>query len=145
MCRLVVFTVFIFSSTTTACYKQVQIDNKLNSRKSSSICLIILLKSYLNTTGYILSITIYIRAPFRIAVNVSLTLPFLHFTHRHLNGTVEKASVWRHDRGAWVIDRYRRRTFVLPGQSGALSLVEIVQLLCSHWLNFNVLAPRSMP
>ena len=27
--------------------------------------------------------------------------------------------------------------------SGALSLVEIVEILCSHWLNFNMV-PRSM-
>ena len=30
-------------------------------------------------------------------------------------------------------------------QSGALSLVQIVQILSSHWLNLTMLAPRSMP
>ena len=30
-------------------------------------------------------------------------------------------------------------------QSGALSLVEILEILCSHWLDFNMLVPRSMP
>ena len=31
------------------------------------------------------------------------------------------------------------------GQSGALSLVQILELLCSDWLNLTMLAPRSMP
>ena len=30
-------------------------------------------------------------------------------------------------------------------QSGALSLVQILEILCSDWLNLNMLAPRSMP
>ena len=30
-------------------------------------------------------------------------------------------------------------------QSGALSLVEILEILCSHWLDLTMLAPRSMP
>ena len=30
-------------------------------------------------------------------------------------------------------------------QSGALSLVQILEILCSHWWNHNILAPRSMP
>ena len=30
-------------------------------------------------------------------------------------------------------------------QSGALSLVQILEILCSHWLNLTMLAPRSMP
>ena len=32
-----------------------------------------------------------------------------------------------------------------PRQSGALSLVQIVEILSSHWLNHTMLAPRSMP
>merc|ERR1719219_3224151 len=32
MWRLFVFTVFVFSSTTTACYKQLRIENNLDSR-----------------------------------------------------------------------------------------------------------------
>ena len=34
MWRLVVFTVLILSSTTRACYKKIQIDNELDSRKA---------------------------------------------------------------------------------------------------------------
>ena len=34
---------------------------------------------------------------------------------------------------------------VTQEQSGALSLVEIVEILCSHWLNLSMLAPRYMP
>ena len=30
-------------------------------------------------------------------------------------------------------------------QSGALSLVQILQILCSDWLNLTMLVPRSMP
>ena len=34
MWKLVVFTVYILSSKTRACYKPIQIENKLNSRES---------------------------------------------------------------------------------------------------------------
>ena len=34
---------------------------------------------------------------------------------------------------------------LLRRHSGALSLVEIFEIVCSHWLNFTILVPRSMP
>ena len=36
------------------------------------------------------------------------------------------------------------RTLSLKNQSGALSLVEIVEILCSDWWKLNMLAPRSI-
>ena len=36
-------------------------------------------------------------------------------------------------------------TIVVGRQPGALSLVQNLQTLCSHWLNFTMRAPESMP
>ena len=33
---------------------------------------------------------------------------------------------------------------LVPTQSGSLSLVEILEIVCSDWLNFTLLVPRSM-
>ena len=67
MWRLVVFTVVILSSTTTACYKTVQIDNELDSRKA------LLCHNFLNTKHYLKSLYFlfnYVRGHFRIGIDI---------------------------------------------------------------------------
>ena len=47
------------------------------------------------------------------------------------------------DMSGWEGEQKQNKIY--QDQSGALSLVQIIEILCPHWLNLTMLAPSSMP